>query len=176
MRVVLASAWVKALNSFSCTSAGMPIPVSATEKASSQRSTASGLPSIRTVTEPVSVNFSALPTRLVTICRSRRASPTSAAGTPSAVSTMSVRPLDSTRSRSNSAASVSSAAGAKGRWSMSMRPASILDRSSTSSMMAISDMADRWARVTCCSCSWVSRLSASNSSMPRTPFIGVRIS
>ena len=68
-----------------CFSGGMPIPVSRTAKCrtishvlcrcrSADRDTS-------TTTSPASVNLMALPTRLVTTCRSRPGSPTSASGT-----------------------------------------------------------------------------------------------
>ena len=69
-------------------SGAMPRPVSRTEKVSCPSAT-----STRSVTEPRSVNFSALDTRLSAICRMRKASPTTSRSAPAAASSRRSSPL-----------------------------------------------------------------------------------
>ena len=79
-RVVELSACENDSNSRARASGAMPIPVSATSKRISAVSAVSATRVTRTTTSPRSVNFTALPTRLVRICRSRAGSPRSTAG------------------------------------------------------------------------------------------------
>ena len=62
----------------------MPMPVSETATASVTASVPSSFVSTVTVTEPVEVNFTALPTRLERICRIATGSPITVDGTASA--------------------------------------------------------------------------------------------
>ncbi|MCY1368177.1 hypothetical protein D9M68_699690 [compost metagenome] len=80
-RVEEVSAWVNGVNSRDCVSASMPVPVSRTVLR--RRTWASSIATVSSVTHtlPACVNFSALPIRLMKICRTRRASPSSTRGT-----------------------------------------------------------------------------------------------
>ncbi|MNG74491.1 hypothetical protein D3C79_329720 [compost metagenome] len=92
-RVVELSAWAKAWKSRPDCSGVMPMPVSCT------RTWSCILPPVRPrlritmVTWPCSVNFTALLTKLRTICPRRSGSPTSMSGMSGAVSISSSRPL-----------------------------------------------------------------------------------
>jgi hypothetical protein len=91
--VVELSACVKGSNRRRCTSGAMPMPVSRTSKRTTHDPGAWSRREARTVTAPVSVNLSALPTRLMSVWRSRSASPRSIGGTASPMSTSSGRPF-----------------------------------------------------------------------------------
>ena len=80
-RVVEASACVNASNREPALSGAMPMPVSRTANRSVTASAASETRLTVTAISPCSVNLTALPTRLVSICRSRPGSPRSDAGT-----------------------------------------------------------------------------------------------
>ena len=108
LRVVEESACVKRSKIISTLSAAIPIPVSTTLNRSQLARLAwpplvkpppveSGSGSTRSVTEPRSVNFSAFPTRLRRICRSRFGSPTSPKGTPGRISRVSCKPRSRAR-------------------------------------------------------------------------------
>ena len=71
----------------------MPMPVSDTANASVTASVPICFVSTVTVTDPADVNFTALPTRLVRICRIATGSPLSAGGTLSAIDERIVRPF-----------------------------------------------------------------------------------
>ena len=87
-RVVDVSAWVNESKIVACLSAAMPTPVSLTVKCSvtagpvALPAPAGPSRSTCSTTSPVSVNFTALPTRFTRIWRSRAGSPLTAAGTP----------------------------------------------------------------------------------------------
>ena len=80
-RVVEPSAWENAWNRRAWTSGGMPMPVSVTANRSRAVSSCASTSPARTTTSPRSVNFRALPTRLVRIWRSRPGSPATQGGT-----------------------------------------------------------------------------------------------
>lgn len=81
-RVVEASAWENGSNSRTTSCGAMPMPVSQTSK---RNAATSGEPAsttrTRTATSPVSVNFSALPARLMSTWRSRPGSVATVRGT-----------------------------------------------------------------------------------------------
>ena len=74
-RVVEASAWLKALNRPPAFSGAMPMPVSLTSKRSTWCWRVSDFGLTESVTEPLAVNFMALPSRLLSTCRNRTGSP-----------------------------------------------------------------------------------------------------
>ncbi len=74
-RVDEASIWLNFSNTWSSRSAGMPMPVSLTTIVSRVRPSRP-MPLTSTSTWPVSVNLTALPSKLVMICRMRPTSPT----------------------------------------------------------------------------------------------------
>ena len=122
-------------------SASIPTPVSATSKRNRRDSwpaRSSAAPSSRDsrkVTEPASVNFTALPSRLISTCRSLRSSPTTRA-TARRPRLRRAGPGPSARTcwRNMAARSRSSPFRSKATAAASARPASIFDRSSTSSI------------------------------------------
>ena len=85
-RVVDASACVKASKIESSFSAGIPMPLSETEKRRTPGWESSRSGSTRTTTCPAAPNLMALPTRLIRICRNRSGSPLSRAGVSGATS------------------------------------------------------------------------------------------
>ncbi len=92
-RVVLASAWLKARNRRSALPSGMPMPVSATSKRNSCWVRPSPRRLTDSVTEPRSVNFTALLSRLVSTWRRRTGSPRTARRTAGSICRVRRRPL-----------------------------------------------------------------------------------
>ncbi len=152
LRVVELSAWTKGRNSLSHPSLVMPSPVSRTEKRNCTVDSLRETVSTDTTTSPLSVNFTALPTRLSSTRPSRMASPASARGTSAATwkcisrSFSAALPdrvlltLASTGSRSN------------GIDSISTFPASIFEKSRMSLMIASRSWADDWILLTWSRC------------------------
>lgn len=79
LRVVEESTWVKLSKIPWSLSAGMPMPVSETEKRNAPDAARSG--SIRSATSPRSVNLIALPSKFTSTWRKRVGSPVTQAGT-----------------------------------------------------------------------------------------------
>ena len=126
-RVVEESTCSKAWKSAAWRSAGIPMPVSITSKRS--RAAPGSVPGTgRTSrrTSPRSVNFTALPTRLNSICVTRVGSPHTSRGTPSAMESTSSRPLSAARGESIAATTSIRDHRSKGTSSISSLPASIL--------------------------------------------------
>ena len=153
----------------------MPMPVSRTSARShSEPSRAIGR--IARTTSPSSVNLTALPTRLLRICRSRTGSPRIWRGRSS--------------ERSHITSSDFSCAGAAISWMTSSAswqietgirssvslPASIFEKSRMSLMITRSASPERWTVSASCRCWPVRRVASRSSDIPITPFIGVRIS
>ncbi len=175
-RVIDASACENGAN-MRCSRAGsMPMPVSRTTKRSWAWPASRPASSTSTDTVPTSVNLMALPTRLTRICCRRGASPIRFSGT------WGVTPMASSRSLSLAltvmmvAIASSRVASWNGAGASSSRPASILEKSSTSLRMLSRDLPDcvimsrylRWSGDSSVLCSrWV---------MPSTALSGVRIS
>ncbi len=156
-------------------SAGMPMPVSSTRTLiRAAPSTISPPTSISTW--PFSVNFTALPSRLVTIWRKRPASPTTKAGRRGSTRTMSSMFFSATRAETSVATSSTASARRNGAGSRVSWPALILEKSRMSLMMVSNALPD--FTMTSVKVFWrgVSSVLASSSAMPSTPFMGVRIS
>ncbi|OFA08668.1 hypothetical protein DUPY_06260 [Duganella phyllosphaerae] len=137
-RVVLLSAWLKAWNRRRCCSALMPTPLSIT--ANRKRSASgSGPGPVSRVTcstiSPRAVNLRALPTRLISTWPRRSGSPLRRAGTSGSAQATSSRPFSAARHENRSATWSSTSARSNGTLSSASLPDSILEKSSTSSMM-----------------------------------------
>ena len=114
-----------------CCSGAMPMPVSRTWNTISPGA-APG--STMTLTPPASVNLMALPARLSSTWRSRVGSPMTRSGNRSSTSDAISRPLAWARGPNSSTISSTSGSSANGRGSSSSLPASILEKSRTSSI------------------------------------------
>ena len=89
LRVVDASAWLKALNTFFCCSSVMPIPESLTANFAVTLSRAPSTNSTETTISPASVNLTALFARLMSTWPNRNGSPTKTSGIPLPLATSS---------------------------------------------------------------------------------------
>ncbi len=118
----------------------------------------------------------ALPTKLTRICRSRPGSPRSRVGTSEATVPANSSPLSWARWASISSVSSTVLTRSKSRTSKLSLPASILDKSRISLMIARSVSA--LVRIVSANsrCCGFSSPSSSRPAIPITPFIGVRIS
>ena len=138
VRVVDESACENGSNSRSACSASMPIPVSVTSKRT-QRPRALGSPSVtRTVISPSEVNLTALETRFVSTCWSRKRSPTTCSRARRSTNARRSRPLPRAFSASSSTASSTASDSENSASSSSSLPASIFDRSRMSLMIVSS--------------------------------------
>src|SRR5205085_6699075 len=149
----------------------MPIPVSSTASVTHVRPPPSGAVLARTVTLPRSVNLSALPSKLNRIWRTRVASPISVSSDPGSTAPVSMRPLAMACAWNVLSTPSIKVESENGAASSSSRPASILEKSSTSSMMRNSACAEsRMVSTVRC---WLalSPCRSSTSIMPSTPFI-----
>ena len=113
---------------------GTPGPESRTSKRSRAPSRAT-----RTPTPPRSVNFTALPMRLTSTCRSRAGSPTISRGVSGEMTLASSNPFAIARGASNSTTLSTKGASAKASWRSSNLPASILEKSRMSSISCESE-------------------------------------
>ena len=174
-----------ALKIRACSLSAMPGPVSATSIrsigcASSTASSAAAAAAVSKDTSmrtlPSAVNLIALPTRFSTTCRRRASSPMKRSGIDAAYTASTRSDLASASSANISITSSTSRRGANGAGCNEILPASICDRSSTSSISASNDCPAR--RIWCGSarCSGASGDSTSNWLMPRITFNGVRSS
>ena len=174
-RVVERSACTKASKIRACWSGAMPMPVSSTVKTKwAEPATATDAPTRRS-TCPRDVNLTAFPTRFTRIWRSRTMSPSTNGGSPRSTAAESRTP-SRTCGRRVPITSSSNWPSSKGVSSRTRRPASIFEKSSTSSVTASNRSADRRAVLSCSNCCGVMSVLRARLSIPITPFSGVRIS
>ncbi|MNM98928.1 hypothetical protein D3C81_1114740 [compost metagenome] len=154
----------------------MPTPVSVTCQASTLDSPSRCTSRTRSTTRPCSVNLMALLSRLPSTWRIRSASPSTRVGNRGSVQTSTCRPLRvAAAAKLRSTLSVSSRgendAGSRLSW-----PDSILDTSSTSLISCNST--DEELSMVRRYCDWRASkgVRPSSSSVPSTPYSGVRIS
>ena len=175
-RLVELSAWVKESKILAWTSGAMPMPVSSTAKYSRGVVSPSACTRIRITTSPFSVNLMALPTRLTKSCRTRTGSPCTLAGRSIGRSLIKSSPFSCARPASIAAMSSTSSRGSNKVISNSSRPASILEKSRISLMVASRAQPELWIRLANRSCWGFRAVPSSRSAIPSTPFRGVRIS
>ncbi|OFA05196.1 hypothetical protein JAB9_08720 [Janthinobacterium sp. HH107] len=172
LREVVLSAWRNGWKTAAAASGAMPMPVSRTSRRI--RPAAGQLTS--TEISPRSVNLVALLSRLVRIWRRRTGSPRTCCGTSEAmrqVNSMTLRWMPLANSATTSSITWRRS---KGMCSSTSLPASILEKSRMSSMMLSRLSPERCTVCTKRCCLGLSSVRCSNSVMPSTPFIGVRIS
>ena len=144
-RVVDVSACTNAPKICHCLSSGIPMPVSETMNRSAACSVVTLSADTSTTTSPVSVNLTALPTRLTSTCRRRPGSPTRLSGTSVLMRQASSSPF-SCAGRANSRTAPSTASRRlNGIASSASRPASTFETSRTSFRMPSSASADSFA-------------------------------
>src|SRR5476649_1832490 len=174
-RVIAASAWVKGWKILAWASMAMPMPVSQT----SMRTWGCSRPALcrlrRTSTRPWRVNFNALESRLLTICRTRVGSPSTIAGKSGAIRQVSST-LAAAFCDSRLAVSSISTPRSNGMRSSSSWPASNFDRSRMSLSSSTRTLPESWAIDSCWRCSTFSGPSSDSASIPSRPLSGVRIS
>ncbi len=174
-RVVALSACSKASNSRACCAGAMPMPESATSKRTCCRLPCTCSSSPRSRTQPVSVNLTALASRLISAWASRVGSPRSRGGRWS-VSSTSSSPFSAARPRTISKLPATRSSSANSVSCSTILPASIFDRSRMSLITcsrwraASSTLPSRWR------CSGASTSRAIRWVRPMIAFIGVRIS
>ena len=134
LRVVEASAWLNFWKSLPIPSAESPMPVSRTAKVSSAVLPVTVAVTVST-TSPRSVNLMALASRLSRICRSRVTSPLTAGGTSPSNRYARSSCFCAARVPTRSSADSTHSRRSNGCASMSMRPASIFEKSRMSLMM-----------------------------------------
>ncbi len=175
-RVVEPSAWRNDSKIRGSCSGLMPMPVSFTANSMTASSPLSSITSTRSDTSPAVVNLMALPIRLTSTWRSLPASPKKERGRSGGSEQAISRPLRWAPSAQNSLTSSARSRRSKTAAESSIRPASILEKSRMSLMIASSASAE--LRMVWVKRRWrsFSEVPASSSAMPRTPFIGVRIS
>ena len=175
-RVVEVSAWENGLKINSRLSSGIPTPVSATVNRQTQ--SAPSLVSTWTFTaiSPLSVNLMALPTRLITIWRSRLESPRTISGTSGATSHSNSSPFSSARTANVFSVDSKLSRRLKSSASRSIFPASIFEKSRMSLITVSRESPDIFTVSRYSRCSGVSSVSSARSVIPITPFSGVRIS
>ena len=117
----------------------IPMPVSCTSICRTRRPALSGSLARRTETPPAEVNFSALPIRLVSICRSLPGSPCISAGTSRVALQANSSPFSAARKAYRSARSSSKSGRLKSIASSVSFFASILEKSRMSLMIDNSD-------------------------------------
>ncbi len=154
------------------------MPVSRTATDSTTGSPGSPRSSTRTstTTSPCSVNLTALASRLASTWRSRVTSPSTRSGQSRSTWQTSSRPLAAAGSATSRRALSTQSRRENGACSSSSSPDSILEKSSTSSMIASRFSPLSWTVCTNSRWSSSSRVSSSRSVIPITAFIGVRIS
>ena len=144
LRVTEPSAWVKAWNSRATWAWSMPMPLSRTSMRSCTRCGSCCRLRTTTATWPCSVNFTALPIRLVRIWPRRRGSPTRACTTSGATSNSSSRPFAWAFSATTDDTCSSVSSSRNSTASISSLPASILEKSRISLITPSSDCPARW--------------------------------
>ena len=131
-RVVEASAWANGVNNFAMFSSVKPTPVSSTSNLTIICPLGAGSSVTRTHTWPCSVNLIALPTRFRMICRSRAGSPFTMRAPLRSMSHSSSRRFRCAASAWRISVPSISRSRSKSTASSCSRPASILEKSSTS--------------------------------------------
>ncbi len=156
-------------------SAGMPMPVSSTSKYNCQLPSDNAAASARNVTPPESVNLTALPNKLINTCLSLPMSSRTYWGSRDARSRENCKSLVSVRNLNMSSMSCSKRRSSNVSGSSSVRPASILDISSTSLIRLNRCLPLRVMMLRLSFCFWLVCGSRAMSSVkPRTAFSGVR--
>ena len=125
----------------------MPLSVTAMRKPT--RSASAYSTTALSTTLPCAVNFRALPTRFMQICRMRPSSPRTISGSAGSGSNASTTPLACAVAASNVTTADKVARGLKSVRSSSIRPASIFEKSSKSLMMVSSANTDERKKLTC---------------------------
>jgi hypothetical protein len=128
-RVVLASAWVKPWKIRPWFSGAMPMPVSRTAIATATRPGPARVQRSETTTWPCWVNLMALPARLTSTWRRRRASPMRRGGTAGSMSNRTSISLSPTLAESTTASSRNRWSTSKGSGSSVSLPASTFEKS-----------------------------------------------
>jgi len=141
-RVIDVSAWEKGVNISAIFASGMPIPVSATENLSRQRSPVISASSAVTAICPAPVNFTALPARFRSTCPNRRGSPTRQRGTSFPMELTNSTPFSAASTETMSVMFSSTSSNRKEIESISSFPASILEKSRISLITASNERAD----------------------------------
>ena len=175
-REVDSSACVKLSKMRACASAGMPMPVSRIENLSRTLFSVSEWAETCTVTLPRSVNLTALPARLMTIWRRWCGSPRTAGGTSGMIETTNSMPLRGRLRGDDAAGAVDERVQVEVGLLERSLPASILEKSSTSSTRPSSTREEPRSVCSMSACSRVSVVSRSRSAMPMMALSGVRIS
>ena len=176
LRVIERSPWLNGWKIASRWSSGMPMPVSRTAKRTVAFALSSCSTRSDTTTSPWWVNFTALPIRLVSTCRSRVGSPRTCSGTPAGTSASSSMRCSRAFTPIRLTVESTSRGRSNGTASICRLSASILERSRMSLMRVSSVSPAAWIRLSERRWSVVSSVSSSSSARPSTAFIGVRIS
>ena len=175
-RVVPASACVNDSKRRAVADAGMPIPVSRTEKRSEGFPRSPVRVSTEAQTPPAAVNLTAFERRFRRTCLTRVTSPTTKRGTSGETRPASSSPLADAAGARRSIDSSTARRTSKGRDSSSSFPDSIFEKSRMSLMRARSVSPLPRIVSTSSACSPPSTVSARSRAIPITPFRGVRIS
>ena len=154
----------------------MPMPVSATSNRSSKSSGSRAATLTVAATSPWAVNLMALPTRLDNACAMRAGSPRTTAGTSAAMWCVRRRFFSRTGAANNCVTLATRERRSKATDSISILPASILEKSRMSLMIFSRPSPEVLMVCTYSRCSVSRRVPTSRLVMPSTPFIGVRIS
>ena len=179
LRVVELSAWEKGWNRPALAFSFRPMPQSRTASRTTTRC-GSAAPLASSIalatTSPRSVNLMALDRKLSRIWRMRVGSPMMWSGNSGAMKLARVNCFSCARAASTSRLPSTIWRSEKLVRSSTSRPASILEKSRMSLMIAINASADTLMVRANSVCSLSSGVSSSRSVMPMTPFSGVRIS
>ena len=166
----------------------MPMPVSATENASTSSASvsvvdakrrSSGARPMARLTRPASVNFTAFESRFFSTCSSRCSSVKSDAGRSSATSTANSSPFCSASGRNVRSANARSSVSGTSAGLSSIFPASTFERSRMSLMSSSRSVPALWivpANSSCLSVRFSSGLSRSSFARMSSEFSGVRSS
>ena len=151
------------------------MPVSRTSKRTHTVSSSWRVTRPLSTTLPCSVNFTALLMKFTSTCPSRTPSPCRTGGTPLSRTTSS-RPLASTLSATRAVTLLTICSSSKSVGSSVILPASILEKSRMSLMIASRCMAAPDTLSSCCNCLVLSGSRRIRCVRPMMAFIGVRIS
>ena len=176
LRVVELSPWMNGWNSRACSSLEMPTPVSRTAmRTATPEAPFSSVEAVM-MTSPLSVNLIALLVKFARICARRVGSPRRRVESVGATRQASSMPLRRALSANTCVTLSTVSRRSKSTSSTCSFPASILEKSRMSLMIASSVSAAVSAVPTKRSCFFSSGVLRSRRSMPMTPFMGVRIS
>ena len=175
-RVVDWSAWVKLSKILDCASGAMPMPVSRIENLSRTFDSVSACTETCTVTLPASVNLTALPARLINTWRRWCGSPRTAGGTSGMSETTNSTPFAAACAATMRQVLFTSACRSKSVRSSTTLPASIFEKSSTSSIRPSITREEPRSVCSMSACSRLSCVSRSRSAMPLMALSGVRSS